>query len=43
MQPLLAAIQPLAVKHGVDVARQHLFNPVARFPGGAKLARQRFG
>src|SRR5712671_1971894 len=36
MQALLAAFQPLAVKHGVDIARVNMRDAIALFPGGAK-------
>ena len=36
MQPLLAAVQPLAVQHGVDVAREHVVDAIALLPRGAK-------
>jgi len=36
VQALLAAQEPLAMKHGVDVARQHTPDAVALFPCRAK-------
>src|ERR1700730_2626301 len=36
MQPLLAAREPLAMQHTVDVACEDLCDAIARFPGGAK-------
>src|SRR5882724_140658 len=36
MQPLLRPREPLAVKHGVDVARENIGHAIALFPGGAK-------
>jgi hypothetical protein len=36
VQPLPAAIQPLAVKHGVDIVRQNISDAIALLPRGAK-------
>src|SRR6202158_4957817 len=36
MHPLLAARKPLAVKHGVDVAREDFSDAITLLPGSAK-------
>ena len=36
MQPLLAALQPLAMQHGVDLARANVRNAIALLPRRAK-------
>src|SRR5882672_10839687 len=36
MQPLLRPREPLAVKHGVDIARENMRDAIALFPRGTK-------
>src|SRR5882757_697460 len=36
MQPLPAVIEPFAVKHRIDLARENFFGPIALFPRRAK-------
>src|SRR6266436_3676005 len=36
MQPLLRPREPLAVKHGVDIARENMRDAIAFFPRGTK-------